>query len=257
MSLPNARDKAHKQDEIKEQEKRLTSNDKLKYINIYDYDENTITEAPMVFSRGVKYIEILAKTLPDFIHSMDISQIKKFVKAIYVYPNKLLFNVFKPVDDMIADELAAKSVEEYGIVNYSEIDKAITTIKNISQTVLLNIYDMTARYASSNATIMALDNYDYHNNWNYCLQNAMFYDNIGETEKMGEKLVKLYKNSGNKTIQNLTIRVYHKHLLFNNINYVGKVQQQISLFFPSINQQSKYLNNNSQVMKKVRRKIKK
>lgn len=257
LSLPNARDKAHKQDEIKEQEKRLTSNDKLKYINIYDYDENTITEAPMVFSRGVKYIEILAKTLPDFIHSMDISQIKKFVKAIYVYPNKLLFNVFKPVDDMIADELAAKSVEEYGIVNYSEIDKAITTIKNISQTVLLNIYDMTARYASSNATIMALDNYDYHNNWNYCLQNAMFYDNIGETEKMGEKLVKLYKNSGNKTIQNLTIRVYHKHLLFNNINYVGKVQQQISLFFPSINQQSKYLNNNSQVMKKVRRKIKK
>lgn len=257
LSLPNARDKAHKQDEIKEQEKRLTSNDKLKYINIYDYDENTITEAPMVFSRGVKYIEILAKTLPDFIHSMDISQIKKFVKAIYVYPNKLLFNVFKPVDDMIAYELAAKSVEEYGIVNYSEIDKAITTIKNISQTVLLNIYDMTARYASSNATIMALDNYDYHNNWNYCLQNAMFYDNIGETEKMGEKLVKLYKNSGNKTIQNLTIRVYHKHLLFNNINYVGKVQQQISLFFPSINQQSKYLNNNSQVMKKVRRKIKK
>lgn len=257
LSLPNARDKAHKQDEIKEQEKRLTSNDKLKYINIYDYDENTITEAPMVFSRGVKYIEILAKTLPDFIHSMDISQIKKFVKAIYVYPNKLLFNIFKPVDDMIANELTTKSVEEYGIVNYSEIEKTITTIKNISQTVLLNIYDMTARYATSSATIMALDNYDYHNNWNYCLQNAMFYDNIGETEKMGDKLVKLYKNSDNKTIQNLTIRIYHKHLLFNNINYVGKVQQQISLFFPSINQQPKYLNNKSQIMKKVRRKIKK
>lgn len=257
LGLPNGREKLCKQKEIKEQEKRLTSKEKLKYINIYDYDENTITEAPMVFSRGIKYIEILAKTLPDFIHSMDINQIKKFVKAIYIYPNKLLFNVFKPVDDMIEHELTAKSIEEYGIVNYSEIDKTIITIKNISQTVLLNIYDMTARYAASNATIMALNNYNYQNNWNYCLQNAMFYDNIGETEIMGERLIKLCNDSDNKTIQNLAVRVYHKHLLFNNINYVGKIQQQISLFFPAINQQSKYLDNKTQIMKQIRTKIKK
>ena len=131
LGLPNGREKLCKQKEIKEQEKRLTSKEKLKYINIYDYDENTITEAPMVFSRGIKYIEILAKTLPDFIHSMDINQIKKFVKAIYIYPNKLLFNVIKPVDDMIEHELTAKRIEEYEIVNYSEIVKTIITIKNI------------------------------------------------------------------------------------------------------------------------------
>ena len=256
LNIPNEHDKAIKKDEIKKQEKKFTANEKLKYINIYDYDETTITEAPMIFSRGIKYIEILAKTLPDFIYSMGAEQIKKFVKAIYSYPNKLLFNIFKPIDDMIAQDLTAKSIEEYGIVNYSEIEKVITTIKNISQTVLLNIYDMTARYATSNVTIMALNNYNYQDNWNYCIQNAMFYDNIGETEEMGEKLVKLYKDSNSKTIQNLTIRIYHKHLLFNNVNYVGKIQKHISLFFPTINQKSKYFNTNSQVMKQIRSKTK-
>lgn len=255
LNVPTVRDKKDKQEELKKQEKNFTANDKLKYINIYDYDEATINEAPMVFSRGIKYIEILAKTLPDFIHSMDVTQIKKFVKAIYSYPNKLLFNVFKPVDDIIAKELSIKSMEEYGIVNYSEIYKTISTFKSVSQIILLNIYDMTARYATSKSTIIALENFNYQNNWNYYLQNAMFYDNIGDTEKMGEKLIKLYKDSSNNTIKNLTIRIYHKHLLFNKINYVGKIQQQISLFFPSINQQ-KY-SNKTRIMRNVRTKIEK
>lgn len=188
---------------------------------------------------------------------MQVEQIKEFINAIYTFPNKLLYNIFKPVDDLLTYELSSENLEKHGIVDYSEIDKAISTIKTISQTVLLNIYDMTARYATSDATIIALDNFDYQKNWNYLLQNAMFYDHLGKTEIMGEKLVQLHKNSNNKTIQNLTTRVYHKHILFNDIRYVGKVQQQISFFFPSINKPSKYIGNKSQIMKKVRRKIKK
>lgn len=49
LELPTGEDKDKKQKEIKQQEKKLTSDSKLKYIHIYDYDEMTISEAPMVF----------------------------------------------------------------------------------------------------------------------------------------------------------------------------------------------------------------
>lgn len=255
LKLPTSKDKEVKQEEIKQQEKRLTANERLKYINVYDYDESTINDSQMIFLRGIKYIQILSKTLPDFIHSMNKDQIQQFVKAIYVYPNKLLYNIFKPINDLIVNETSKEKLKECGINAYEEIEKTIATIKSIFQTILLNVYDMTARFVASDNTINALENFNYQESWNYSLQNAIFYDNIGKTEEMGEKLTKLCKNN-NKTLYNLATRVYQKHLLFNKIHYVGKVQSQIDYFFPNINKPSKYFNNKTRKMMNIRCKIK-
>lgn len=237
--------------DVDKQEKNIKKSQKINYIDIYDYDESTIKEPSKVFTKGVKFIEIISKILPDFIHGMEAEQIKKYIEAIYTYPNKLLYNAFKPIDDEIIRELSDKWTEKFDVAEYKELENTISNIQSMSRTILLNLYDMVARYASTKSTIIALNTVET-NNKNYEIQKAMFYDHMSDTLKTGEILYNLYIKEKNQAIKNMLKRIYRKHLFFNNIKYYGDIQKHIDTFLPYINEKNKLPSNKKGILTRYR-----
>ena len=259
LSIPKKEDYIKAENEIDEQERRIDNKSKINYIDIYDYDESTITTQAMIFARGLKYIEIISKTLPDFIHSMDRSQIKKYVEDIYAFPNKLLYTLFKEIDDELINILSNDKfdqeqhlVESNSVNEYTAIYKTIRSLQEVSQLLILEIYHMAAKYAANKQTIKALVAFDSNSNINYKLQKAMFYDNLGATLEMGNILEDVYKHTDNFAIKNLAKRIFYKHILFNNISIKGSTQGHIDLFIPERNKKTVYSKNKKELINKIR-----
>ena len=51
-----------------------------------------------------KYIEIISKILPDFIHQIDTKQIDTIIECIYKFPNQYLYCLFKGIDECSYEE---------------------------------------------------------------------------------------------------------------------------------------------------------
>lgn len=245
LQIPSVKDKQNTQDSIKEQEKEITRDSKINYIDIYDYNENEILDESQKFFKGFKYIEIISKILPDFILKMEHEQIKEFVDSIYRLPNKLLYSAFKPLDDEFDAELSKILLDD---VKKYEMEE----IQNITKLLILNIYDLVSRYATSKHTIFALEKYDTKNNFNYMIQKSMFYSENGDTEKFDKTIMSVYTKTKNKTIKNMVKRIYSKHLLYNEIKYSGEIQSHISQLFPNVNKPNKGINNKTVFLTLIR-----
>ena len=250
LALPSKKAKSRAQKSIKEQEKAITKDSKINYIDIYDYNEEDALDDALRFAKGMKYVEILSKILPDFIYKMEADQIEKFVNAIYKMPNKLLYSVFKPIDDEYVKELSRDWFNQD--INRFEFDKAIQELQDMSKLIVLNIYDFVSRYSVNKNTITALENFDYRNNINYAIQKAMFYSELGDTNKFDSVIMPVYEGTDNNAIKNIVSRIYYKHLVYNKVEYRGIIQSHISKIFPGINEPNKAFQNKGKFLSFIR-----
>ena len=252
---PSKEEKKNAKKSIKEQEKEITRDSKINYIDIYDYDEEEVLDLAQYSRKGLKYIEILSKILPDFILKMEIEQIQQFVDAIYRLPNKLFFSIFKPVDDEISKELSNDLLGE-DIKRFDYGDQ-IKELQDVSKLLVLNIYDMVARYCISKNTINAFEKFDTRNNYNYLIQKSLFYSELGDTDKFNRTIMPIYNQTNNKAIKNIVKRIYYKHLLYNQIEYRGEIQRSISTLFPEVNKENRGPVNKLPFMRFIRKQKKK
>ena len=251
LNIPSEIDKENAQKNIKEQEKQLTSNSKLNVINIYDYNEDDILELSMKITKGLKFIELISKTLPDFIFRMNKEQINHYVNSIYQFPNKLLYSLLKPIDDELIKELVSDPILNSGVTEFS-IEKMVSEIQDMSKGIILSVYNLVARYSVTSKTFKALTKFDYNQNLNYKMQCAMFFDELGKTEEFGGIIVDIYKNTKNKAIKNMVKKMYFKHLIFNRVSYTKEIQSHISIIFPEINKPQKFPNRKNYFIKLIR-----
>lgn len=252
---PTEKEKKKASKNAREQEKEITRDSKINYIDIYDYNEEDALNDSMKIVKGIKFVEILSKILPDFIYKMEAEQIGKFVNSIYVLPNKLLYSIFKPIDDEFVKELSRDLLDNE--VKRFEFDKTMREVQGVSKLIVLNIYDFVSRYSATSDTIIALENFQYYKNYNYAMQKALFYSELGDTNKFDSIIMSVYYSTENKSIRDMVKKIYYKHLLYNNINYVGKIQANISELFPSINKPNKSLHNKDGFLKFIRTRKKK
>lgn len=255
LRLPSKEDKRRAKKSLRDQEKEITKDSKINYIDIYDYDENAILDESLKFTKGLKFIEILSKILPDFIYKMESTQIQKIVESIYRLPNKLFYSLFKPIDDQIISELSNDILTDE--IKRFEFNESMRGLQDISKILILNIYDLVARYATSKNTIIALEKFEYDENINYAIQKSMFYSEMGYTKKFDKLIMSVYNETDNKAIKNIVRKVYYKHLLYNEIEYKGEIQAHIATLFPIVNKPNKLLYTNRQFLTFVRNKKKK
>lgn len=217
---------------IHKQEQSIS--DSKKYVlDIYDYDESKVNDTISVLTKSYKFIEIIAKILPDFLHLLDDNTIDQIVDGIYRYPNILLYSALKPID--IIKSLNKNEFDSImntpDVKEYSNQETLINEMTKISRLLVLNIYNMAAKLSSKESTVTALDNYDYRRNSNHLLFNAMVHDNLKHTKLMGEKLEEIDKKNKEKPyIKNMIASIIRKHLVYNKLSRVGYTQHLVDKY---------------------------
>ena len=237
LEMPTSNKINKKAEIIDKKERYVKKADIIRVQDIYDYDESLLNTQKMINLTGIKYIEIISKILPDFIHSLEPSQIDIIIEAIYKFPNQHLYCFFKDFDNSIDDilnELKLSHINEFDYLNEVEEIKAILNkIQKISLIYILDVYHITIHYSTSKNTKFALENFDYNGNINYEFINAFIYDSLGETNILGKKLCKIYENCDNESIKNLCKIIFFNHCLNNQVKNYGETQYYINKFLGS------------------------
>lgn len=226
VSIPTEEDKSKALDVLEKQENEITRAISVK--NIYEYDEEDAEKIINKYIAGMKYIEILSKSLPDFIHAMDSdAEIEKFIEAVYLYPNKelsFLIDVSEDVYNSSNDEL----MKEFNLENEQEIVKLRNRVLFFAQSSILNVYDLTARLAGSEDTYEGLCEFDTKNRITYQLLKIMILENTGKTVEMGKMMLDLSeKHKNNYALNAILKRILRKHMIHNEIRYIGDTQTYI------------------------------
>ena len=224
INAPTPKDKKQAIENIEQQEKNKQSKHTL-VSDIYDYDESTINERANVIMRGFKYLEIISKILPDFIHYEDLDT-PKFIDSIYKFPNKLIYIILKPFDTLmnLSDKELEQLVIEDNINEFIDINALKKQIKILSNNLILNVFNVISKLSAKEETIYAYEKYDFSKSINYSLINAMMYDELSQTEKMGKKLEEIDNTAKSVFVTNLIKLIIKHHVTFNSISYVGYSQ---------------------------------
>ncbi|MCH5172032.1 MAG: metallophosphoesterase [Erysipelotrichales bacterium] len=254
LKFPSQQEIHDKQVSMDSSERATKRSDKLRVEEIYEYDEEDATYELQILT-GIKYIEMISKLLPDFIHVMNVDKIKKCVEAVYVYPNRFLYFLLKDIDENLGEIIndfpqIKSNTDSEIVINSDRIDLAIRKIQRISMFIVLNVYYISSQYASAQSTKKALNNFDYNANVNYKLINAMITGFLGDTKNFGNKIMDIYESSKDKAIRNMCKLIFRNYCLNNKINYVGENQSFVDKLLNK--PQDNYISNTSKKMKDIR-----
>lgn len=232
IDMPSNKDKEKNKQLKDENEINKLENDRLTITDIYDYD-SVIDEFQKYVMTGMKYIEIISKLLPDFLHLLDTQECETIVNAIYTYPNKFLFKVLDNVDDNIQKfekEITSNNLTDDYKIESLKIKNFIAYLQRLSMLLILQVYKIVARYATAENTKKALGQFEFNKNISYRIINSLFYDQLGETQVLGEKLIAIYNESNKEIIKNICKIIFHNHCLNNQVNYVKENQKYVDKF---------------------------
>ncbi|MBN7576855.1 metallophosphoesterase [Clostridium beijerinckii] len=245
VAPPKTGDKEKSDKREEKHEENIKGNQILECVNIYDYDESKIDEPQYKIIRAVKYTEMICKALPALSIILTNSNKEKLVQSIYEYPNKIIYNMLKPIDDKY-DELIAE-LREFANLNNStnENDEELTEediniiLKNIALILVLSIYDRFAYLSTSKKSIPFLEKYNLSNS-NYKLFSLLVKVNSNDIDEVIRKAEKVFDNSKNKDVRWM-IRTIIKKELVNNIKIdQGKRQKLLNKYF-SADEQKEFL----------------
>lgn len=204
--------------------------------SLYSYDEAQVNSFGNKVLKGISYLELVAKILPNFRHILRGEQKKEIVEILYQYPNKLLYFMLKDIDknyDRIIDEIVESipKTKEGKIITKGMIMKSFQ-----AQSVgyILSVYDFVAGIVTSNGkTVADLNKTDYFNYGGKTaniLQNIMIEENVGNFYNMAAKAEKLLKRTNVKIVEQMLRLIVRKYFLCHEIQIVGEVQRVASVF---------------------------
>lgn len=238
VTPPKTGDK-EKTEKIQEKhEENIKENQILECVNMYDYDESKIDEPQYKMIRAVKYTEMICKALPALSIILTNSNKEKLVQSIYAYPNKIIYNMLKPIDDNY-DELIVE-LKEFAKSNNStnENNEELTEediniiLKNIALVVVLSIYDRFAYLSTSKKSIPFLEKFNLCNS-NYKIFNLLIKVNSSDIDEFIRKAERIFDNTKNKDV-GWMIKTIVKKELVNNIKIdQGKRQKLLNKYFSS------------------------
>ncbi len=231
LDIPNRKEKEDTLKKREQDENAIVSNKKSN-VDYYSYTEEDLDNSFIKIKLGIKYIKILSKLLPDFIH-LNSLDIEKMIVSLHTFTNKILFYILKPYEELY--EVDSKILKEICQDNeiskdYQDPDSLKNEIQKISHTFILNMYNMVARLSSSQKTIFAFDNLHDKSKVTNELLNLMQHENINSLEEFAQKIIDIDKKYNHVVITNYLKIILRKHLIFNSITIRGINQKVISIY---------------------------
>ena len=126
----------------------------------------------------------MSNILPTFCNDIVAKQQDEIVKAIYSYPNKLIYEWLKDTNDdfdNVAKELYEKinEMRREKCISSIHIDTIKRFVGQMGIYIILHLYQMVSNLSSTFDTLEALNAFDFKNNTNYKLINLMMVENQG------------------------------------------------------------------------------
>lgn len=234
QKLPSSKERKQLVEEKTKMEEEFIEERQEGIESLYSYDESKINSFENKISKAINYLELVSKILPNFRHMLSGDEKKAIVTILYVYPNKLLYFMFKDIDKnyerIINDALSKHPTTKRGqLITKDMLDKSL---QNQSIAFVLAIYDFIASASATGKAILELNSkFDFTQNTNYKIQNIMMEENNGNFNSMADKAEKLFKKTDLEMVKQMLRLIVRKHFLTNNIALYGNAQHIASIFF--------------------------
>lgn len=227
VKLPTAEDRKIQDERHEKYEKAVTSREKIKKKNLYDYNKRDIELDSYKLGQAMRFTNLVCKMLPGFNYRLKKAEKEALVKDIFVLPNKLIFKALRPFDEKFDDLVKMiKMIMENG----KEQDIKIAIIR-AAETFILNIYDQCARLSITDKTIPAIELFD-RNSTNYTLQYIMMRENLGDFKGFTCEADKLYNKTNESIVRSMIKRIVYKHFLYHKeLRIVGDVESVAKKYF--------------------------
>lgn len=251
LQAPNKSDKKMETSRRDSQERMMISKN-IEVLNIFDYNENDLNKFVNKEIRLQRLSILTASLYANFYHIILAEDKNKFVQAIYSQPNKIIYYLLEPFNkdfSRIVDEIYQEIHQKNENVTKEMIAELFI---RISETIMLNVFDFTARSCGTQETIDSLREYtDNHFDINNRMLLTMIYENMGMLTTFGRMAEKIDDdNTTIKIISNMIKRIVHKHYVWNNVPMVGYAQHLADRYFDNNKKKIETIRNKSIRIKK-------
>lgn len=220
--LPSERERKQKEKREEKFEKVASTQDKIEREKLYDYNKDDIDTDDYKISQALRFMDLICKILPGFNHRLKTPEKINIANDIYSFPNKIIYKILAPIDEDFENIVEnfyriIKDVKED-----IDKDKVRQAFINAAETLVLNIYDVSARLSATEKTIEIIDQ-EEKKNTNNLIQQVMFYENMGKFGPFTDKAIKLYDATKTPLVKSMLTRIVYKHFLCNkDIKIVGR-----------------------------------
>lgn len=241
-TLPSEKDRQQKERREKKFEKAASRQDKIEREKLYDYNKDDIDTDGYKISQALIFMNLICKILPGFNHRLKTQEKINIAKDIYEFPNKIIYKILAPIDkdfDNIVNDLYNVIKEIKADITEDEVKQAFI---NVAETLILNIYDISARLSVTEKTIEVIE-HEERKNTNNLIQQVMFYENMGKFGAFTDKAIALYDSTKVPLVKSMLSRIVYKHFLCNkDIKIVGKAESVAKKFLGKSFNKAKFLN---------------
>jgi hypothetical protein len=197
-----------------ENSEQIASRAKVKYKDIYEYDETEADNLHYRMVRAFKCLEIASKSLLSLRGNLQAREKDLIIESIYRLPNRFLYKYFSQYEKQFEalEESVNQFIREYTKKDTVSDGTARSIIMQASWSFILGIYDNIAFNCSDSSSIAALDKFRSANT-NHRIQNLIMTENAGNTSAFIEKAAKLFESNDDYLQRYLVRRVSDVHII--------------------------------------------
>ncbi len=232
LSLVTEKDRKQIKENEVDRERHIKENERIEKANIY---EENIDEIVAIQTKLLKYLELIAKILPNFSHLLDADQQDEFVEEIYKLPNRIIEFLFMPFEinkEQMVAEFEQVVKEKHLEEQFKSPDDIKYFISNLLNAMMLTIYDITAENAVTERTIKALDCFNYEEKTTYFIQNIMMHEQLKGFSQYVQRSDALFDKTKSIYIKHLLRLIFRKHCFYHEVKYLRDGQKYIDKYLP-------------------------
>lgn len=212
-------------------ERELRKQERIETVDIYNYDEQDVNLLVNKLTKSLKYTQVIAKILPSFEHVLKINDRNEFVKAIYSFPNRILYFWLKNIDDNIEDIIEELCVMMYKNSSSDDNDNikedVIAFLEDIITAMILSLYDSISAISTNEVTIKYLEEFSYQVNTNYEIQNIMMHETLDNIKQISKKVHGLYNKTNIYIVKLMLKKIVRKYFLIHINDYSYSEMQKL------------------------------
>jgi hypothetical protein len=234
--LPDAPTKNERQQVAKKKndiEKKIYKESKKESEDLYSYDESKVDLYQNKIIKGIAYLQLMAKILPNFRHILKKNEKEAIICKLYTYPNKLLFFMLKDIDDnldgAIEEILKKEPKTSKGLLITADMFKR--ELQHQSMAYILSIYDFVAMTAATPKTISDLEKFDFNAKTNYQIQNLLMQENIANFGTFAKRAESLFDKTDLNIAKQMVALIVRKYFIYHNVDTHGEAAKIVDKFF--------------------------
>lgn len=245
IAAPADDDKEKINDEIEMHEETIYSNEDVKAVGIFDYDETEIDKFENKISRAISYLEIICKSIPSFYSKIPLDRKEKLKNAVYKYPDKIVYAMLAPLNNSF-DDLCNWFVEYVNDNNIKKEngkeyvrDDIVDFLQGYGIAIVLSLFQHFSEMCATENTVEFMTHGEYEKNTNKLQKLSML-----ELEAPSKDFIKEAKNmltnSDDWLFKHMIRLIVRKHLIVNKTIDFKEKQYIVDTFFGKVNRK-KYL----------------